>query len=153
MEGTEDKRDASRLEDALRHDGTVQETIQRVCSSMPTPSRSDVTAHLGHSKDHPPTHFYDPLHKLKGNDASLVTGHGSFEAFEEDLSRDGNDVSDCTLDLSPSTCLPNCIDKSCCTPLAPFLTPRWEGHMVEAYRDIAGVVKEIYGASQSHPLL
>ena len=94
-------------------------------------------------------YFYTLLHKLEKEGATLVTAYESFIAFEEALERDKSDLSSYTLDLYLGTYFPNYIDKSCCISMAAFLTPRWKEHIIKAYGDIRGVIKEIHERSET----
>ena len=73
----------------------------------------------------------------------------SFVAFEEALERDKSELSRYTLDLYLSTYFPKYIDRSCCISMAAFLTPKWKEHIIKAYSDIRGVIKEIYERSET----
>lgn len=88
-------------------------------------------------------YFYELLHKLESNNATLVTEYEALVIFESKLLTNPDFMTEYTYDMYVKKYFPYYIDKASCISMAAYLTPRLKQDVIDMYGDIRGVEKEI----------
>ena len=88
--------------------------------------------------------FYELLHKLEANNATLVTEYKALVIFKKELSENVNSMTEYTYNKYLEKYFPLYIDKASCISMTAYLTPRLKQDIIRTYRDIRGIEKEIF---------